>query len=68
LVVTRAAHQDDIVLHAVLQPGVTAEPVWQESVAAALRAALKVRVDVAVVDEAVVPAGAAPLVDQRVWE
>jgi phenylacetate-CoA ligase len=68
LVVTRAAHQDDIVLHAVLQPGVTVGPAWQETVAAALRAALKVRVDVTVVAEDIVPADAAPLVDRRTWE
>lgn len=68
LVVTRSGHQDDIVLHAVLRSGVTVGPAWQETVAAALRTALKVRVDVAIVADDVVPADAAPLVDRRVWE
>ncbi len=68
LVVTRAEHHDDITLYAVLRPGAAVGPAWQETVAAALRTALKVRVDVALVDDAAVPADAAPLVDRRVWE
>lgn len=68
LVVTRSGHQDDIVLHAVLQPGIVVGPAWLETVAAALRDALKVRVEVVVLEKDVLPEDAAPLVDRRVWE
>lgn len=64
-VITRAEHKDYLALHVVLAPGADAAATAQ-AVQQTARDTIKFRLEVEVVDE--LPAGAAPIRDERVWE
>jgi len=66
-VITRQEHRDELQLNVVAGPGVdTAE--LAERLAATSRQALKFRLDVQVVDAAVLPPGSPPIKDERQWD